>query len=292
MIPKDIWPKEGHHKEKSAMIKGEYIKKWGSFAPSGMRKWAIQQSNLAPQSLWGSLHRRAALGGLKRPIDVVRFGAQFRLYPLDNLCEKRALLKAAQFDAIERAALTARFHPHFRFVDIGANIGLYSLFVAMGAGAKASILAVEPQPIIQERLGFNIAANAGANITHINCALAETKGTAHMQISDQNRGGTGFLRRDGGVPDGEVLVQTRVLVDVLQEQDMHGADALKIDIEGAEDQVLPGYFQTISDADLPRLLILERNENWKIDCVALAIGRGYQVVDTAHMNVVLERARV
>ena len=47
----------------------------------------------------------------------------------------------------------------FTFVDVGANVGLYSLFVATRARSRARILALEPQPGIVDRLRFNLAAN-------------------------------------------------------------------------------------------------------------------------------------
>jgi FkbM family methyltransferase len=271
------------------MIEGRHIEKWGQYAPKGLPAWAIEQSCTTSKALWGSFCRRLVLSGRKEPLDVERFGARFRFYPLDNLCEKRALLSPSRFDPMERDILQERLHKTFRFVDIGANIGLYSLLVAAGAGPDAKVLAVEPQPVIKQRLAFNIAANPGLDISHVDCALSDRKGMARMGVSARNRGATGFALRSGARPDEEFVVQTRTLQELLQARDMQGADALKMDIEGAEDQVLPAYFESTPDADLPSLLILERNPAWKVDCVALAEARGYQLIQKAHMNVVLAR---
>jgi len=274
------------------MIPARTTEIWGRYRPNPLQVWAIDQSERRPQSLWGSLCRRLVVSGLRQPLDVRRFGAKFRLYPTDNLCEKRALLSSAKFDRVERDLLSARMHPKFKFVDIGANIGLYSLFVAAEAGPLANILAVEPQPVIQERLAFNIAANPTANIVHVDCAVSDKKGVERMGLALRNRGASGFVLRSGKAPDDVFMVETRALAELLTTYDMLGADALKMDIEGAEELVLPKYFAQTKPDDLPKLLILERNPAWKTDCIALAEAHGYRQIASAHMNVVLEKTNM
>jgi FkbM family methyltransferase len=261
---------------------------WGLYAPNRIQNFAIKQSNKRPKSSFGSLCRKLVLRGLSNPLDVKFWGAKFRLYPGDNLCEKRALLSRINFDAQERQSLIEKLHKDFRFVDVGANVGLYSLFVAANAGEQAKVLAIEPQPLIKQRLKFNMAANPDCKIIHVDCAVADKKGMAKMSISTSNRGASGFSLRSGEQPDEIFEVQTFSLVEILLDHDMLGADAMKIDIEGAEDQVLPVFFETTNKADLPKLLILERNQDWAVDCIELAKSCGYKQILQAHMNVVLE----
>ncbi|MBL4618317.1 MAG: FkbM family methyltransferase [Robiginitomaculum sp.] len=261
---------------------------WGRYVPNRIQRFAIGQSNKHPKSLFGSLCRKIVLSGLSSPLDVKFWGSKFRLYPKDNLCEKRALFSRINFDAQERQILLEMLHKDFRFIDVGANVGLYSLFVAGNAGRQARVLAIEPQPVIKQRLKFNLAVNPDCNITHVDCAVADKKGVAQMSISTSNRGASGFSLRSGDQPDETFEVQTRSLTEILSSHDMTGADAMKIDIEGAEDQVLPVFFETTSKDDLPKLLILERNQDWSVDCVELAKFCGYKQILQAHMNVVLE----
>ncbi|MBL1431695.1 MAG: FkbM family methyltransferase [Robiginitomaculum sp.] len=261
---------------------------WGVHAPNPIQNFAIKQSNKNPKSLFGTSCRKLLLNGFNDPLDVEFWGVRFRLYPGDNLCEKRALLSRVNFDVQERQILLERLHEDFRFIDVGANVGLYSLFVAANAGKQARVLAIEPQPIIKQRLKFNLAVNPNCNITHVDCAVADKKGMAKMSISTSNRGASGFSLRSGDKPDEIFEVQTFSLVEILSTHDMLGADAMKIDIEGAEDQVLPVFFETTNKADLPKLLIIERNPDWNVDCIELAKSCGYKQVLQAHMNIVLE----
>ena len=76
----------------------------------------------------------------------------------------------------------------FRFIDIGANIGAYSLFVAAKAGPTARILAVEPQPEVFARLAFNIAQNPFGTVKAVACALADKPGELTLFLDPANRG--------------------------------------------------------------------------------------------------------
>jgi hypothetical protein len=68
--------------------------------------------------------RAMAMRALRgRPLDVETFGARMRLYPYNNVCEKRILFTPQYFDPAERDLLRARMRPDFAFIDVGANIG-------------------------------------------------------------------------------------------------------------------------------------------------------------------------
>ena len=102
-------------------------------------------------------------------------GAEFRLYPFSNICEKRILFTPQYFDQPERDLICSRAKEGFVFIDIGANIGGYALAVAaMAAGAK--ILAVEPHPEIFDRLVYNIAPESRWTVKAIACAIADHNG--------------------------------------------------------------------------------------------------------------------
>ena len=76
-------------------------------------------------------------------LDVVRWGLRLRLHPRDNGCEKNLLFTPQMYEPAERAELAAEIdrakadRSPFVFVDIGANVGLFSFFVAARAARNA-----------------------------------------------------------------------------------------------------------------------------------------------------------
>ncbi len=266
---------------------------WGTYAPSPFQARLIALARAMPRNRIGrrgaALVRRLALAQLKTPLDLRVFGAQVRFHPHDNLTEKRIAYMPQFFDPEERAVLAQRIHPRFVFIDIGANAGFYSLFVASRAGPDSTIIAVEPEPEMARRLCFNCASPGFAHIIHEDAALAGGPGWATLNIVHENRGASGFTPRKHKRADAALRVRTLSLLALMDKHGIARADAVKIDIEGAEDQVLPPFFAACPPERLPGLLILERNGQWAIDCQALALKAGYAEISKGRRNVILVR---
>jgi FkbM family methyltransferase len=263
---------------------------FGAYSPSGFQRAMMRLTRSVPETWLGKriafAARRLALARLKSPLDVDVFGRKLRVHPEDNVCEKRVLFTPQFFDPVELQVLAAAIRDDFAFVDLGANVGVYSLFVAGLAGRKASILAVEPQPEIYRRLVFNVAANDLGTIRIMQCAVADRDGTLDLFIDRGNRGQSSIAMVTGE----KVSVPCRSLESMLVEAGFDRVDALKIDIEGAEDTVLVPFFATAPSTLWPSLILLETSsDRWKVDCVALCIEHGYQETHRTRLNVILER---
>lgn len=239
--------------------------------------------------------RRRAMKGLSGPVDAEAFGAKFRLHPYDNICEKRILFTPQYFDADERAILAgyAEGAKDFTFIDIGANVGGYSLFVAACAAASARILAIEPQPIIFERLCENIRQNPGHSVKAIACAVADRDGEVTLFIDRDNRGETGlrFVRPEHR-GDGAVTVPARTLLSLMKEEGLDHLDAIKLDVEGAEDLILDSFFRDAPEALWPRLIVVEDGRSrWQSDLAGLLVAKGYACTRETRLNLIYERGR-
>ena len=174
-------------------------------------------------------HLRLAAGAL----DVERWGLRMRLHPLDNGCEKNLLFTPQMYEPEELAALRAEIdrtkaaRRSFVFVDIGANVGLFSLFVAAKAGPAARILAIEPEPGNFARLAFNIASNPPLPIEPVAVALGDQVGEVAIALNRRDRGGT-RVQAFGSADT--VNVPLKPLMNLLREKDISAIDALKIDV--------------------------------------------------------------
>ena len=243
------------------------------------------------------LLRRVAINSLRgRPVDTVIWNARVRLYPDHNSCEKNALFTPQMFDVEERRVLAEAIDRRiasgatFTFIDIGANVGLYSLNVASRSGARARILALEPQPGIVERLRFNVKINPSANIAVLPIAVARHEGEVDLVI-DQRDGGSTRLTKAGTMShDAETArVMCRPLASILDEAGIFSIDALKIDLGGAEDLALAQFLQTAPPGLLPHLVLIEEQpQDWSLDLYALMQECGYRIAARSRQNAVFQ----
>jgi FkbM family methyltransferase len=227
-------------------------------------------------------------------LDVERWGLKLRLHPRDNGCEKNLLFTPQMYETTELAALAAEIDRAgpvrpFVFVDIGANVGLFSLFTAARANRNACILAIEPEPGNRARLAFNLASNPGLPIRSVPVALGAEEGELALEIDSRDRGGTRTHALKASTTD-VLKVPSTTLLHLLQEQGIVAVDALKIDIEGNEAEVLAPFFRDTPQSLWPRLMLIEDSRTlWPLDLFALMRERGYRVTARSHQNVVLRR---
>lgn len=260
-----------------------------------LRKRADKFASTRIGRLGISLYRKQAFKGLSDPFDVqVMLGVNARLYPRSNRCEKRAFAGVQIWDAEERAtlavALDASTIAPFIFLDVGANVGLYSLILAAHAkttGKDIRIVAFEPDPTNRARLAFNIKASE-ANIQVLPFAISDEDGEGFMGGGDINRG---EIRLQDNVDDSdeenEQPVQIKTLYGVCEEQGLSRIDAMKVDIEGHDEQALTAFFERAPKTLWPRLLILETGRDATTSLLELCTGHGYTITKRTGINSIL-----
>lgn len=272
---------------------------YGALKPSRLDRAVIALTSRLPANRLGLrlailLRRLVTMRLAAGALDVGRWGLNLRLHPLDNGCEKGLLFTPQMFEPEERAELAAeiaRAGPNspFVFIDIGANVGLFSLFVAAQAGGRARILAFEPEPGTFARLAFNVAANPALPIKPLNLALADEPGEVAIELDRRDRGGTRAHKLAAGDTGADLVrVPCRPLAAVLREEGIGRIDALKIDVEGMEDVVLMPFLRDAPPSLWPRLILIEdAHELWSADLFAELAARGYTVSSRSKLNVML-----
>ena len=264
----------------------------GRFA-SGLLALARRTGKGRLAALVRSLCYRLAGGRSGGPFDLTIFSGQSaRLYSSGNLCEKRVFTSDRHWDVPERRLIdraAGEAAGAFHFVDIGANVGLYSLH-ARSAAARAGLplraVAVEPQPEMLRRLRFNIeASGAGAEIMVCPWAVTGTPRIVHIDAEAANFG-TGRIVDHGG--GSTIEVAGRPLVDALEEAGLDRIDVLKMEIEGAEFPALEAFFATALRARWPRYIIIEAGKG-SLDqpAITLCLDEGYVVEGRGRLNAML-----
>jgi FkbM family methyltransferase len=158
--------------------------------------------------------------------------------------------------------------------------------VVAGARPSARILAIEPDPLIRERLQVNLALSRFGNVTISSDAVGEAEGEA------------GFVRDTGNLgeshvdADGALRVKMRPLAATLSEAGIAQMDALKIDIEGYEDRALIPFFREWPAQGRPRAIVIEHVHpgQWRSDVMAVLAGLGYQSQGVTEYNTLLRLA--
>jgi FkbM family methyltransferase len=269
---------------------------FGDFAPSGLTRWVIDRTRGLPEGWAGRrlalMLRHLAMKMLKGPpLDLETFGVRMRLYPYKNVCERRLLFTPQYFDADELKVLTSKIKDGFTFIDVGSNVGWYALFLAQEAGPAVTtrILAVEPQPEIFDRLIYNIRQNPSCTIKAVDCAVADKTGELTLFLDPLNRGEASLKIVNSSQTDA-IRVPAVTLLDLLNREGLTRVDAIKLDVEGAEDLVLDPFFRDASASLYPSLFIIANvPERWQSDVVGLLKSKGYQEILETKMNLAFER---
>ncbi|MEN3931488.1 FkbM family methyltransferase [Microvirga sp. W0021] len=266
---------------------------FGTYAPHGFVRRVLNCTRGLPKTWlaqrFSYFLRTLAIRALKgAPLDVETLGVKMRLFPYNNVCEKRILFAPQNFDSVELGILAERITEGFRFIDVGANIGAYSLFVAARSDGAARILAIEPQPEIFDRLVYNIAQNPFGTIKAFSCAVADKPGELTLFLDPFNRGESS-LKIVGSSQTETIRVPAMPLMNLIAGEGLTGIDAMKIDAEGSEDLILGPFFRDAESRLYPKLLIIEDSGTlWQFDIPELLTQRGYKLLTRTRLNLIYE----
>ncbi|ARN74941.1 FkbM family methyltransferase [Oceanicoccus sagamiensis] len=157
----------------------------------------------------------------------------------------------------ETALLMHFLQPGHVFIDIGANIGYFTVLAAQLVGEQGQVIAFEPDPDNFSLLQKNCRLNNSRAIT-ANVALADFEGEAQLYINEDNLGDNALHSADQAARSRTIAV-TRG--DSFLSQHTARADFIKIDTQGAEQLVLTGMRKFIA-ASVPALtMIVEFSPN-------------------------------
>ena len=138
-----------------------------------------------------------------------------------------------------RDRLLAWLHPGGSFVDVGANIGLYTVAAGYAVGHGGRVIAVEPTPGTAEVLAHNVRLNGLLEtgvVTILQVAVGEAAGRAQLATHSEDSGHNSLYLT--GDEDEVVQVEVAPLDDLVPVGTP--VDVVKIDVEGAELAVLRG----------------------------------------------------
>lgn len=143
------------------------------------------------------------------------------------------------------------------FLDIGSNIGLYSLVAAKIIGYEGKIYAFEPTPSTYKRLLENISLNNFSNINAYNIGLSNKESTLDFYTqNDGHDAWNSFVRLTQFTNENNAIqVKVETLDSLIQEYKIENISLIKIDVEGWEKYVLEGCIKLLEKENSPVFLI-------------------------------------
>jgi FkbM family methyltransferase len=159
--------------------------------------------------------------------------------------------------------------PGRTFVDVGANIGYFSILVAKNF-PRVNVVAIEAFPQIAEKLRSNIRRNALKNVRVVAVAVSDSTGTLELFYAGSlNEGGTTSVR--GKFASAAIEVPSQTLSELLTVTEIAAARLIKIDVEGAEPLVIKGL--------APKLALLPKDVEVIVEMSADSVENSNSIFD-------------
>jgi FkbM family methyltransferase len=157
---------------------------------------------------------------------------------------RHLLRKFARIDAEPEMDVVCNLVPeNGTAIDVGANFGLYTHYLARRVGPRGRVVAFEPMAATYDVLTNNVKRHGLTQVTLHRAAVSDVAGTVTMELPEYAAGGSNFyearIRNDA---EGESVAAVR-LDDLLLEE--RRIDFLKMDVEGHEGPALRGTMQTL-----------------------------------------------
>jgi FkbM family methyltransferase len=185
-------------------------------------------------------------------------------------------------EKLEVEILKTELEQGWTVLDIGANIGYYSLLEASLVGDKGKIYALEPEPRNLKLLAKNIELNNYSNIVETYpLAVSDKSGLSKLYLSEFSNLHTMIKSNEDTISEHKseelrfIEVKTVKVDDFLK--DKGSINFIRMDIEGYECEAIDGIVKTLDDAPPPIKLLIEvhpyfyneNNRNFKLRLIKL-----------------------
>lgn len=159
-----------------------------------------------------------------------------------------SIFVTGRFEPNEFHFLDAALKPGMTFIDVGANLGLYSIFAARKVGCDGVVLAIEPSSREFVKLKRNVELNHLENARLLRLAVSDAHTEASLLVAEEEHAGHNTL---GDFAYSTPLayterVRTESLDEIVRRENLKSVDVIKMDVEGGERAALSGATQTLS----------------------------------------------
>ena len=146
---------------------------------------------------------------------------------------ERTLLTTREWDPIVQQTLIACLKPGDTFLDVGANIGYFSLLASQLVGESGTVVSFEPSARALSKLTAHLCLNGCSNVTVCSQAMGESPGTERLNWAPSSNIGGSTIARGKPAQGYSEQIAVRRLDDVCSEMQLVPS-FIKLDVEGFE----------------------------------------------------------
>lgn len=147
-----------------------------------------------------------------------------------------------------------------RVVDVGANIGFFTLLSAKISGPEGVVLSFEPEPASFSLLSRSVKENGFSNIKLYQQCVSNVDGTRILHLSVTRHKGLHSIARDLG--GSKIVIPSKRLDTIAKELKLDRIDLLKVDAEGSEPDVLEGAKCLLEGSQIRQIIMEWDRQTW------------------------------
>jgi FkbM family methyltransferase len=186
------------------------------------------------------------------------FGANLEL-DLANFVDRTIFMGC--YEPLNTCLFKRILHPGGTVVDVGANIGYFSLLAASLVGKTGTVIAVEAHPGNFEILSAVVRRNGLEQVVPVNIGLSDENGSGQVIMADQNE----FANRTASMVPQPGLsgptVPVRRFDDCISDWNIDVVDLMKLDVDGFETRVVKGASKSLNSGRVKNVIV-EFDDHW------------------------------
>lgn len=186
----------------------------------------------------------------------------------------RAIWQSGYYESNSVHLIEKLLSPGMVFLDLGANIGQYSLVASRGVGPNGQVHSFEPDPETFQWLARNVRLNHLQNVYLNQVALFDESGKKDLYLATPQDTGSNSFAMPWTFSGETCEVACTTLDEYLKERRIDRVDVVKIDVEGSELPALTGGADILFKSKNNPILLVEfeekRQQAFGKSCAALA----------------------
>jgi FkbM family methyltransferase len=170
-------------------------------------------------------------------------------------------------------------------IDVGSNIGMFTIFLAKSLNGNGKVVSIEIEKNNLKLLKKNVKLNNLGNVFVVGKGAYSKRGIMELFLDEFGTGGHSLLKKEGAKKE---VIEVDTLDNIIKELGVNRVDVIKIDVEGAELDVLNGA-KGILQRGHPKIIFEALDDNKRRNIENFLMAYDYKVRKIGDWNFIAER---